>query len=627
MAVNDIIKEADYNSIRNKIANVVGAGSANSGWGQTVISSAVGVGNTVSVNEWGRLRFDIINAYKHIFGTTPTTAQPALGNTVRYSNTFGPNNTTDAPVTQYDAYANTIVSNRFTVDPSQSATFSWPVTSTSWPGIYGNFWTAGLQCTATVSWPTAEAARFFFNSGGEIRFAAARVGGSTTQQCLAWTSLLSTVGTQAFGANKPGTGTSPANGQNWYRLTNTYQQWYSLASSTPYGGNSYRISARTPAVANNSAGTATTIEFLIEMIDNYIDPGNYPLDTPNTIDAVDGTFSVSVSHLYATGILEPTGTGNFTIVQPSINVGFVQTTNPPTPFWTVIPRASSVNEGSSVTFDISTNQISSGNLYVKLIGTYEGAGTTATVSILNGSGTYTVTPPADITTEGFESFQVELRSGSQTGTLVATSTPVVVNDTSTNPIPSFTALVVGGGGGGGGTFFNGQIVVSGGGGGSGGSQTSTFTGTSPGQVFSVSIGSAGGGSGYNSQSPGGTGGTSIFGAVQSTGGIGGQSYIFGGDQSPDGGAGGSPNGVAGNPGAFPSANGGAGGNNGSGFGSGGSGGQDFTAPGNPGQSGAVRITYPGNYTLSAINGLGFTTAFDGTNTTYTFTSGSGSITL
>lgn len=323
MAVNDTIKEADYNSIRNKIANVIGTGSADSGWGQTVISSTVGVGNTVSVNEWGKLRFDIINAYKHIFGSTPTTTQPALGNTIRYSNTFVPDTTTDAPVTQYDAYANTIVANRFTVHPSQSSTFSWPVSSETWPGTYGSVWTAKLQATVTATWPSATAARYFFNSGGEIRFASARSGGSSTQQCLAWTSLLSSVGTQAFGANKPGTGVSPLNGQNWYRLTSTYQQWYSLASSTPYGGNSFRISARTPAVANNSTGTAIITEFLIEWIDNYVDPGNYPLDTPNTVDAVDGTFSLSASHLYATGVLEPTGTGNFAVSQPTIEIGAI----------------------------------------------------------------------------------------------------------------------------------------------------------------------------------------------------------------------------------------------------------------------------------------------------------------
>jgi hypothetical protein len=317
------ISKTDYNNIRNKLVNIIGSGSADSGWGQTLISSSVDESNKITINEYNNLRFDIINAYKHIFGSNPIIVQPVEGNTVRYSETFVPNTTTDAPVTQYDTYANTIINNRFTVDASQSGTFSWPATSTAWPGVYGAAWTSRIQCTVTASWPSATAARHFFNSGGEIRFAASRSGGSGTQQNTAWTDLLSGAGTRAFGANKPSTGTSPANGQNWFRLTSSYQQWYSVSSSTPYGANNYVIFARTPAVANNSAGTASVVEFLLQFNDGYFDPGPNVPENPAPGDAVDGTFSISASHLFATGVLEPTGRGNFTVTQPTISLGVI----------------------------------------------------------------------------------------------------------------------------------------------------------------------------------------------------------------------------------------------------------------------------------------------------------------
>jgi hypothetical protein len=479
MSVNSKIVRADYNNIRNKLVNIIGPGSADSGWGQSVIATnPVDESNSITVNEWGRLRYDVINAYKHIFGTSPVTAQPEEGDTIKsdfdgaifngsisgntlivynqsgansmlaigqtlasgggagrsiiasinnlpititsftsktvssgfylvtyaitsqpvalpfgnntsviisgnsnsnyngtvpitastttsitvqyasdpgtygtgattitvtpsnpwgystwtvsgsgnvaYSAMTATNSTTEHPYLQYDRYANTIIANRFTVHPSQASTFSWPITSTAWPGVYGASWTTKIQTVVTVTFPTSSAARYFFNSGGEIRFSASRSGGSTTQQNTAWTSLLNTVGTQAFGANKPGTGVSPANGQNWYRLTNVYQQWYSLAASTPYGGNSLKISARTPAVSNNSTGSAIVTEFFVEFIDNYVDPGQYPLNPqPDTVDSVDGTFSLAVSHLYATGILEPFGAGNFVVTQPTISVGTI----------------------------------------------------------------------------------------------------------------------------------------------------------------------------------------------------------------------------------------------------------------------------------------------------------------
>ena len=76
MPVNDKIRQADYNDIRNKVINVLGTGSGNSGYGQTVQSTAVAEGFKVSRTDWGKLRWDIINAYRHIFGVDPVTVNP-----------------------------------------------------------------------------------------------------------------------------------------------------------------------------------------------------------------------------------------------------------------------------------------------------------------------------------------------------------------------------------------------------------------------------------------------------------------------------------------------------------------------------------------------------------------------
>lgn len=319
MPVNDKIRVPDYNDIRTKIINVLGTGSGTSGYGQTTLSTAVDESNRITVNEWGRLRFDIINAYKHIFGVVPTIVLPTDGGRVRYSNTFVPDTgASDAPVTQFDTYCNQIIANRFTVHPSQSFLQASTSNSSSWPGIYGTSWNSRIQCTVTATFPSATAARHFFNSGGEIRIAASRSGGTVSGQNTAWTNILSGAGIRAFGGNLPSTGVSPLNGQNYYRCTNSYQVWYTTSGSTPYGSNSYRISARTPAVADNSTGTASVVEFLLEFIDNYTDPG-----PPAPGDLVDGTFTVSTSYLYAVGTLDPVGTGNFTVTQPVMTVGAI----------------------------------------------------------------------------------------------------------------------------------------------------------------------------------------------------------------------------------------------------------------------------------------------------------------
>lgn len=347
MAVNDKIRTPDYNDIQSALATVMSAGSGTYGWGQTMKSSQVNVGNTVSINEWGNLRYDIINAYKHVYGSTPTTVEAKEGFKVRYSNTFVPDTgptlahqppiypgdavqtNTDQPITQYSTYVANITADRFLVGSGQYATTAATSTSTTWPhATYGSYWTSKIQCTVTVSWANANQARYFFNSGGQIRFAASRSGGATSSQNTSWSSILSTAGTREFGGNNPGTGTTPADCTNWYRLTSSYNPWYTINGSSPYGSNQYRISARCP-VSNNSSGSATSAEFLLEFFDNYVDPGNtgaqgtYPGDSPNTIDLVDGTFTVSVSAKYATGVLVPSGLGNFTVTNPTISVGTI----------------------------------------------------------------------------------------------------------------------------------------------------------------------------------------------------------------------------------------------------------------------------------------------------------------
>lgn len=137
-------------------------------------------------------------------------------------------------------------------------------------------------------------------------------------------------------------------------------------------------------------------------------------------------------------------------------------------------------------------------------------------------------------------------------------------------VTQISALIVGGGGGGGGQYFNGSIAVSGGGGGSGG-VVNTVVSVTPGQVLTVVVGAGGNGQGYNGTSAGSAGGSSSFGGNTATGG--GLGAIYNGStSSPPGGVAGSPNGVAGSSGSFPSYNGGAGGSNSSSYGRGGNGG-------------------------------------------------------
>ena len=233
------------------------------------------------------------------------------------------NTTTPYPNTQYDTFANTIVANRFDVGAGQSFTTTKGTVSETWPGIYGDSWNSTIRSTIRVQFTSAANARHFFNSGGEIRFNSSRTGSTTRAQDLAWTTLLSTAATKAFGGNKPTIGVGALNGQNFYRLTSTFQEWTSTAYSSPYTANRWRITARCRDVADNSLGTSADIEFQAEWIDGYVDPGNFPGDTPDDVDKVSGTISLTVTTLEATGVLQPAGVGAFAVESPTVTISAI----------------------------------------------------------------------------------------------------------------------------------------------------------------------------------------------------------------------------------------------------------------------------------------------------------------
>lgn len=272
-----------------------------------------------------------------------------------------------------------------------------------------------------------------------------------------------------------------------------------------------------------------------------------------------------------------------------------------TPTYSVSPSTTSVNEGSSVTFTTSTTNVSDGTTLYWTLSTvsgvinssdFVGGATSGSFTITSNSGSVVLNLANDSTTEGSESFQFQVRTASISGTVVATSTTVTINDTSQPTSPfSATYLVVAGGGGG--ANFSG-------GGGAGGFKTSTIsllTFTS----YTLTVGA--GGAGGPGSTPGIPGNNSVFSTITSTGGGGGgQRNPGAGNNGAPGGSGGGasgwdspPSGVGGSgiPGeGFPGGNtpgppgwGGAGGGGAGGAGSNGS--SNNGGPGGPGSPSSI----------------------------------------
>lgn len=290
------ISSLDYNTIRNKVIDILGTGAATKGYGQTVQSTAVTAGNTITKAQWDALRYDIINIKTHQDGEAPPIVAVPTGSPIR----FGAGH----PNSNFDSIAEQAILARFNIGGGQS------IVSTKATQTYTSSWGVLAEAELTVTFANSNAARYFFNSGGKLRFTTSRTGGTASSQNNAWTNLLSSVGTQIFGGNTPA-------GVNFYTLTNSYNDgiFYTLSSSTPYSNNNYQLSAKCN-VSSNVAGTASVLYIRIRWTDSYVDLG-----APAPGDVVDGTLSLQVEEFKASGTMEPSG--SFAITSPTYSLSSI----------------------------------------------------------------------------------------------------------------------------------------------------------------------------------------------------------------------------------------------------------------------------------------------------------------
>jgi hypothetical protein len=290
---------SQYVAIQDKAESLLGIGSASRGYGQTVQSSDVFVGNTITKAQWDLLRFDVINIRLHQDGVIPPIVQVAVGDAIG----FGPS----SPNTNYNILLEQAITNRFNLADNQSVVTAKATQSLS------SAWSAQAQTTLTCNFADANTARYFFNSGGKIRITSALIPGASTAQINSWVNFLNSVGTQSFGA-----ATDPT--VNYYTLTNSYQTYFQQGATGIYGyaGSTYKLEARTN-VPNNSTGTATQVQIRITLLDAYTDPGPEPSPPPG--DSVSGTLTVNVTEVKASGLLQPSG--NFTVTGPTYSLSSI----------------------------------------------------------------------------------------------------------------------------------------------------------------------------------------------------------------------------------------------------------------------------------------------------------------
>lgn len=129
-----------------------------------------------------------------------------------------------------------------------------------------------------------------------------------------------------------------------------------------------------------------------------------------------------------------TGSVSGSIVATSSNVIIGDVT----PTINITESATSVDEGGSVTFNISGSNIPNGTYYYTISeeeGTiastdFNPANLDGSFTVNNNSGSLTITLAEDLTSEGTDRFRIQLRRDSVSGNIIATSNAITVGDTS-----------------------------------------------------------------------------------------------------------------------------------------------------------------------------------------------------
>ena len=131
-----------------------------------------------------------------------------------------------------------------------------------------------------------------------------------------------------------------------------------------------------------------------------------------------------------------TGSSSGTVVATSsaVSVGDV------VPTFSLTESSNRINEGSTVTFNVSGSNIPTGTYYwtieqqsgIVAAADFSPQSLSGTVSISGSSGSFSILIRSDYVTDGTDSFYVNLRRDSITGTVVAASGIITINDTSTN---------------------------------------------------------------------------------------------------------------------------------------------------------------------------------------------------
>jgi len=272
-APGDLILDDHYNTFstgsasgaaNHTVANinsVWGVGNGDRGYGQSTVITPVTAGQLITAAQWSTLITRLNSVSGHQTNTGSGLTQPTSGNIISFIDTLA-------------TKINTAYSQRATFF-QRGITTTGVNLDTAW---VTTFPTTNQQ-TRTVTFGSADQARYFFNAGGRINIALSVINGTDTSKETAWTNLINSgVGTFSFDnttSTRSGVGyTLSINnfGLGFWDMLTSDQIIFRLSSdATPYTANYVEIRARVSGSTGSNGGLGNVITFTIIYNDGAAD--------------------------------------------------------------------------------------------------------------------------------------------------------------------------------------------------------------------------------------------------------------------------------------------------------------------------------------------------------------------
>jgi hypothetical protein len=158
-AKNSLVEASDYNSLRTSVNSLWGLGSGSVGLGQSNPLAAVASPNTVSSTEWKNLANRITTIGKHQDAVISDLPSYNKGDLIQY--------------------VQALTTNISSITASNGSAFGQG-TTTETKTSTSSTWSNSLTFTHTVSFDSGDAARYFFNAGGQILLTPSLTSSSTS---------------------------------------------------------------------------------------------------------------------------------------------------------------------------------------------------------------------------------------------------------------------------------------------------------------------------------------------------------------------------------------------------------------------------------------------------------------